>query len=72
MPKRNFIQRIFGYCPCCDKWLRIVTMQRRMTHYINDEKNWLTACKQCHKEDYAHWEERRMKLMLADYKFKEN
>ena len=58
MPKRNFIQKLFGYCPYCGRWLRRITRERRITDYMDDESNWLTACEECHEEDDAYWEER--------------
>ena len=55
MDKRNLIQKLFGYCQCCGKWLRIVKTERRMTRYVDDVDNWLTACKECQKRDDEYW-----------------
>ena len=58
IPKRNFIQKLFGYCPYCGRWFRRVTKQCRITDYMDDKSNWLTSCKECHEEDDAYWEVR--------------
>jgi hypothetical protein len=55
MIKRNWIQKLFGYCPCCGKWFRIVRTERRLTRYIDDADNWLTACKACQNHDDEYW-----------------
>lgn len=56
--KRHWLQKFLGYCPCCGRWFQDVTSQRRLTEYENEESNYLMACKECHEEDDAYWEER--------------
>lgn len=55
MRGRSLFQRIFGYCPCCGKWFRRVRTERRITRYIDDESNWLTACRECQDHDDEYW-----------------
>ena len=55
MDGRSFIQRMFGYCPCCGKWFRRVRTERRLTRYVIDKDNWLTGCKKCQDQDDEYW-----------------
>lgn len=48
-------------CNCCGKKRKLDTY-RRLTQYCNDKDNWITCCKDCKKEDDAHWKE-----MWKDY-----
>lgn len=46
------LKKLFGYCPCCNRYFRWpVTRQRRASQYVNDEANFLVACKECHELD---------------------
>lgn len=42
-------------CPCCKKKRKLTTF-RRSTQYTDDSKNWLTCCKDCKKQDDAHFD----------------
>ncbi len=62
MLMKNRIIKLFrtllGYCPCCEKYFRWpVTTQRRNTQYVEESANWLTACKECHEEDDAYFDD---------------
>lgn len=59
---RTLIQKVFGYCPSCGKWLRTVRTCRQNTSYADDEKNFFTGCKPCEEENDRYWDE-----MWADY-----
>ena len=53
---RNIIQKLFGYCPCCERYFRFgVKTQRRATAYVNEDLNWLTACRVCHEDDDEYY-----------------
>lgn len=53
---RNIFKIIFGYCPCCESYFRYgIKTQRRNTAYVEEAKNWLTACRVCHEEDEAYF-----------------
>ncbi len=53
---RNIFKKLFGYCPCCERYFRyFVKTSRRNTQYCDEASNWLTACKECHKEDDAYF-----------------
>ena len=53
---RNIFKKLFGYCPCCNRFLRYpVTTERRNTAYVEEASNWLTACDECHNEDEAYF-----------------
>jgi C4-type Zn-finger protein len=44
-------------CPCCSQWRATVERKRRNTRYVNDELNYLTACRKCRQDDFAEFEE---------------
>jgi hypothetical protein len=45
-------KQLLGYCPCCGRYFRWpVTTERRCTEYSEPKNNYLTACKECHRED---------------------
>ncbi len=49
---------LLGYCPCCGRYFRWrVTTERRHTEYHELKANYLTACKECHEEDDAYFDE---------------
>jgi hypothetical protein len=51
-------RRLLGYCPCCGRYFRWpITTQRRNTSYCEESCNFMTACKECHKEDYEYYAE---------------
>ena len=55
---RNIFQRLLGYCPCCERYFRWpVTTSRRNTQYVEEASNYLTACKECHAEDDAYFDD---------------
>ena len=55
---RNIFQKLLGYCPCCERYFRWrITTQRRNTQYVEESANWLTACKDCHNEDDAYFDD---------------
>ena len=57
---RNILQKLSGYCPQCGRYFRYpVTVQRRNTQYCDEASNWLTACKDCHEEDDAYFDDLR-------------
>lgn len=52
-------QKLFGYCPCCNRYFKWpVTTERRHTEYCEPSNNYLTACKECHYEDDSYFDER--------------
>ncbi len=55
MDKRNWFQKLFGYCPCCGKWLRRIKTVRQATQYVDDTQNWFTGCKKCDRENDEYW-----------------
>lgn len=56
--RRSFFQRLFGYCPCCNRYFRkLVTTERRHTEYCEQRNNYLTACRDCHLDDDAYYDE---------------
>lgn len=56
-------KKLLGFCPCCGRYFRYpVTTARRNTAYVEEPNNWLTACNECHEEDYCYYEE-----LWADY-----
>lgn len=56
--KRSLWKILFGYCPCCDRYFRWpITTERRLTQYCDAKNNYMTACKECHKEDYDYYAE---------------
>lgn len=56
--RRTFWKRVLGYCPTCDRYFRYpVTTYRRNTAYCEERDNWLTACEECHEEDFAYFKE---------------
>lgn len=53
---RSLFEKIFGYCPCCERYFRFgVKTQRRASAYCDESENWLTACKECHEQDDAYF-----------------
>lgn len=56
--KRSMMQKLFGYCPCCNRWFKWpITVARRHTEYCDEASNYLTACDECHEEDNAYFDE---------------
>ena len=55
---RKWWQRLLGYCPCCGRYFRYpITTERTLTAYVDDSENWLTACKECHRDAYEYYSE---------------
>ena len=55
---RNIFKKLFGYCPCCDRYFKYqIKTMRRNTQYCDEASNWLTACKDCHEEDEAYFDD---------------
>ena len=55
---RNIFQKLLGYCPCCETYFKYgVKAARRNTQYCDEASNWLTACKDCHDEDDAYFDD---------------
>lgn len=55
---RNIFKKLLGYCPCCDAYFKyMVRTWRRNTQYVEESQNWLTACKECHEEDEAYFDD---------------
>ena len=53
---RNLIEKLLGYCPCCEKYFRFSTKtKRRSSAYVEEADNWLTACKECQDMDDAYF-----------------
>ena len=53
---RSLFDKLFGYCPCCERHFRYsVKTKRRNTAYAEESDNWLTACKECHSKDEAYF-----------------
>lgn len=51
-------KRLIGYCPCCNRYFRWpITTERRLTQYCEESNNYMTACKECHIEDYDYYSE---------------
>ena len=51
-------KRMLGYCPCCGRYFRWpVTTERRNTAYCKEANNYMTACQDCHKDDYEYYAE---------------
>lgn len=49
---------LLGYCPCCRRYFRWpVTTERRLTQYCDEKQNYMTACKECHQDDYDYYSE---------------
>ena len=55
--KRNWFQKLFGYCPHCRKWFRRVRTARQNTAYVEDSLNFFTGCRVCEEENARHWDE---------------
>lgn len=49
---------MIGFCKCCKKFRLSIKKRRRNTAYVNEESNWLTACKECQQEDDEYNRER--------------
>lgn len=45
-------------CPCCGEIKEDVKRRRRNTAYVNDENNFLTACRECQDRDDEYYAER--------------
>ena len=55
---RNIFQKLLGFCPCCERYFKyLVKTERRHTQYCEEASNWLTACKECHEEDDAYFDD---------------
>lgn len=55
---RTIFEKLLGYCPCCERYFRrSIKTTRRNTAYVNEPDNWLTACKKCHIEDEAYFDD---------------
>lgn len=53
---RSLFEKIFGYCPCCESWFRYgVKTKRRVSSYVEESENWLTACKECQEKDDVYF-----------------
>ena len=53
---RTFLKKLLGYCPCCERYFRYsVKTKRRNTAYCEEASNWLTACSNCHRDDYEYF-----------------
>lgn len=57
MDKRNIIQRLFGFCPCCCHWFRKVITYRQDTAYVDDAMNFFTGCHECCERNDEFWQE---------------
>lgn len=56
---RNWIQKLFGYCPYCGKWFRKgIKVRRQNTAYSDEVDNWTAACPECFEEIQRLWAER--------------
>lgn len=54
----GIFKSLLGYCPQCGRWFRWpVKTKRRHTQYCEESSNWLTACKECHEEDDAYFDD---------------
>lgn len=63
MDRRNLFEKIFGYCPMCDKWFcKGVKRRRQNTAYQDEESNYVTVCPICFEEIQENWAE-----MWKDY-----
>lgn len=57
MDKRNIIQRLFGFCPCCGRWFRKVITYRQDTAYVDDAMNFFTGCYECKECNDDYWQD---------------
>lgn len=49
---------LLGYCPCCGRYFKwSITTEPRNTAYCEEANNYMTACKDCHKDDYEYYAE---------------
>lgn len=56
--KLSWWKWLLGYCPYCDHYFQWpITTTRRHTQYCEEANNYLTACKKCHYEDDAYYDE---------------
>ena len=56
--KRPWWKALLGYCPWCGRYFRWpITTERRLTEYCEIKSNYMTACKECHDEDNAYFDE---------------
>lgn len=56
MDKRNWFQKLFGYCPCCGKWFRIVRTTRQASAYNEDYLDFFTGCRKCTEQNDEYWD----------------
>lgn len=60
---KRAMQKVFGYCGMCEartgkgRWFRYPYTARQNTAYEDDSKNFFFGCKECHRENDAHWED---------------
>ena len=52
---RTRVQKMFGYCPSCGKWLRRVMTYRQNTAYVEETRNFFTGCNECCDENDRYW-----------------
>lgn len=51
-------KRLLGYCPWCERYFRYrVRTVHRNTAYVEQSKNWITACESCREDDYEYYAE---------------
>ena len=56
--KRPWWKVLLGYCPCCGRYFRWrITTKRRLTQYCDEKQNYMTACVECHQDDYDYYDE---------------
>lgn len=53
---KKLLHKIFGYCGFCKRWFVYPYTARRNTAFVEDHKNYMYACKSCHKGDYEDYE----------------
>ena len=67
--KRNFIQKILGFCPQCGKYFRKVRTARQNTAYVDDTQNFFTGCKKCEEAndeyDFTESELKQIEELLS-------
>lgn len=56
MIMRNFIYKLFGYCPN-HGWFLYPKKYRMNTAYIKEESNYSIGCKNCQQESYEYYQE---------------
>ena len=50
--------RLGGYCGYCEKFHLLMRHRRQNTQYVDEEKNWVTCCRQQFEEIQSYWKER--------------